>query len=83
MHTHPRPLTMSIVKLPSSDRVRNDPRPPSAPRRPTSATYRVADTEMPATSAASGFSPTARIRMPVPVEPSTHHSSGASTPRAT
>ena len=79
MHIQPRPLTMSSVKLPSSDRVRNDP--PSAISAPptTSAVQRVAATEMPAASAASGFSPTAVNRRPAPVERSTHHTAGASS----
>ncbi len=83
MHTQPRPLTMSIVKLPRVARVRNEP--PSAISTPphVRATYLVAVTEIPATSAASGFSPTARRRIPAPVERNTHHSSGAITRNTT
>ena len=40
-------------------------------------------TEMPATSAASKFSPTACRRIPSPVRPSTHQASGASTRKPT
>ena len=83
MQIQPRPLTMSSVKLPSSERVRNDP--PSAISTPptTSAVHRVRATEMPAVSAASGFSPTAVSRRPAPVDRSTHHTAGASTRKAT
>ena len=74
---------MSRVKLPSTASVRKAP--PIAIRAPPtiSATYCVRATEMPATSAASKFSPTACSRMPSPVEPSTHQATGASTRKPT
>ncbi len=79
MQTHPRPFVMLSVKDPRIARVRNAP-PAAISMPPTAmAAYRVAATDTPAASAASGFSPTARKRRPKPVERSTTKTTGAIT----